>query len=77
MAVAFEEAKKIAEEKGVCFDTCYEFENAYSFSDSSKADAVGGPGHIVIMKDNGKALGYTTYIVNGYVKGKPKKHPLG
>lgn len=70
--ISYEDALKIAREKSFeSVDECEECEDCYIFSEKKDfIDLDGGP--IVIMKDDGKAYSYTTYIAHhDYKEPKP------
>jgi len=59
---AFFKAKEIREE----IDSCIEYENGYVFcSDKGKDQAGGYYSPIVILKDDGKAVDMSQFVVNG------------
>lgn len=68
--ISFEEAKKIANEYVPSVDICREYETAWEFDckDAPLSDGgMGGP--VIIMKDTGKAVGLTWFLM----KSDPKR----
>lgn len=61
--ITYEEALKIAKEKFFySVDECEECQDCYVFSPKTD-DIIDGGGAIIIMKEDGRTYGYTSYVM--------------
>lgn len=67
--ITYEEAKAIALKANKRVDTCREFEEAYHFYEKED-DSVGGFG-VVVLKESGRAIQWTTFLLDY----NPEKFP--
>lgn len=68
----YEDAKKIALQFNSNFNSCREYENAYHFFDKNETDSVGGNSEIVILKETGESISFTSFILDYKPKTNPK-----
>lgn len=63
--ITFEEAKKIANNLVPGVDVCREYATAWEFDRKDAPVRIGGmDGPVVIMKDTGKAVGLTAFLLH-------------
>lgn len=63
--ITYEEAKKIANEYVPGVDICREYATAWEFDRKDAPMRIGGmDGPVVIMKDTGKAVGLTWFLMH-------------
>ena len=73
--ITFEDAKKTALSKATGIDVCDEYEKGYHFF-SKDTDSDGGFGDIVVLKENGRTLSFTQFILDYLPEKKPKRVDL-
>lgn len=67
----YKEAKEAALKVNKNLDSCREFEKAYHFY-KKDSDDDGGFG-VVVIKETGKVLGWTSFILNYHPEKNPKE----
>lgn len=67
----YDEAKKIALKLNGKLNACREFKKAYHFYEKTDVETDGDFG-VVILKSNGKAIDWITFIMNYH----PEKNPV-
>lgn len=67
----YDEAKKIALKLNKTINACREFEKAYHFYEKTDEEIIGDFG-VVILKSNGKAIDWITFIMDYH----PEKTPV-
>lgn len=75
MAITFEQAKKRALSISDKFNICYEYKDAYHFFDTNDSDVIGAL-EIVILKESGKEIGFTSFLLDYHPERNPKKRKL-
>lgn len=68
--MTFEEAISIAKKTGCKFNACDEYEKGYRFFDN-ESDADGDCG-VVIIKENGRAINFVSFIFDYSPENTPK-----
>ena len=68
--ISFKEAKRIAMSRAKGIDSCDEYKRGYHFF-STETDTDGGFGEVVILKEDGRALPFTQFLLNY----RPEKEP--
>lgn len=75
MAVTFEQAKKIALQNNPKVNSCLEYDKGYRFSvKDSNADGDAG---VVVVKEDGAAVGFSTFIHKYHPSPKYKRVSMG
>ena len=69
--LTYEEAKKIALKLNDRFNACNEYEKAYLFYEKTEDETDGDSG-AVILKANGKAINFISFILNYHPEKNPK-----
>ena len=72
MPITFEEAKARALAFNKNVNVCYEYKVAYHFFDTNDAETVGAM-ELVILKESGKEIGFTNFLLDYRPERKPKK----
>lgn len=70
--ISFEEAEKIALSKASGMNVCDEYEKAYHFF-SKDNDTDGGFYDIVVMKEDGRTMTFTQFLLKYYPEKNPKR----
>ena len=70
--ISFEEAEKIALSKASGMNVCDEYEKAYHFF-SKDIDTDGGFYDIVVMKEDGRTMTFTQFLLKYYPEKNPKR----
>ena len=70
--ISFEEAEKIAFSKASGMNVCDEYEKAYHFF-SKDIDTDGGFYDIVVLKENGRTMTFTQFLLKYYPEKNPKR----
>ena len=60
--VSYESALKKAKQLKKNIDHCMEYERAYSFSSKEDEFSFGGDGPVVILKENGEAINFVSFV---------------
>lgn len=69
--ITYKEAKAIALKANKRVNACREFEKAYHFYEKDD-DSDGGFG-VVVLKDTGRTIGWTSFILNHNPEKNPKE----
>ena len=70
--ITFEEAEKIACSKASGINVCDEYEKAYHFF-SKDIETDGGFYDIVVMKEDGRTMTFTQFLLKYYPEKNPKR----
>ena len=73
--ISFEEAEKIAFSKASGMNVCDEYEKAYHFF-SKDIDTDGGFYDIVVLKEDGRTMTFTQFLLKYYPEKNPKRIEL-
>ena len=75
--ITFEEAEKIALSRTMDINVCDEYEKGYHFFNKDiKIETVGGFGDIVVLKENGRTITFTQFILDYLPEKNPKRIEL-
>ena len=69
--VTYEQAKEIAVKANKKVNTCNEYKKAYHFFNKEN-DSVGDNG-VVVLKENGRAINWITFILDYHPEKTPKE----
>ena len=75
MAITFEEAKERALAFNKNINVCYEYKAAYHFFNTNDTETIGAM-EMVIFKETGKEIGFTSFLLDYHPERKPKKIKL-
>lgn len=70
--MTYEQAKELALRKNAKINACKEYENAYRFYDKFDQTERIPDDDVVVLKDTGKLVNLTTFILDYHPKPKPK-----